>query len=120
MATKEQEKQPEKQTGGLAFEEGFTASNKGAELSLKQVQSETMKALRQSQKIRMVFPSIPGEKKQRPLDLQLNGVTFRCQRGIAIDVPEPLVQVYNNSLSQEQKTAEYVQRIQSRAQRVGD
>lgn len=97
------------QAGG-PFEQATTiVKSDGTALSLDQVKSATIDALKKSPKIPFTFPmSTTGHKY---VDIGLNGVIYRIERGKSVQVPEPIIKIWNQSIRIEEQNAAFAGRF---------
>ncbi len=83
------------------FEEGVGIVRHGTLMSLKQLQNEVKRKLDAQPKFMLTIPVIPGaSKKASPFfDIQVNGVTYRIRRGVAVMVPKSIYEAYMHTAS---------------------
>lgn len=91
---------------GVPFEQATKiARADGSEISLDQVKSATLDALKKAPQVSTIFPvSASGHKY---VDIGLNGLIYRIERGKQVRVPEPILQVWNQSLRIEERSAAF-------------
>ncbi len=92
---------PAQPANAQSFEEGVGVVKHGALMSLKQLQNEVKRKLDAQPKYMLTIPVIPGaSKKASPFfDVQVNGVTYRIRRGVAVMVPKSIYEAYMHTAS---------------------
>jgi hypothetical protein len=99
---------------GVPFEQATKiARADGTEISLDQVKSATLDALKKAPLVPVIFPVSPSGHKY--VDIGLNGLIYRIERGKQVKVPEPILQVWNQSLQIEERNASYAERFMQQA-----
>jgi len=92
---------PAPKANAKAFEDGVGIVRNGTLMSLKQLQNEVKRKLDAQPKFMITIPVIPGaSKKASPFfDVQVNGVTYRIRRGVAVMVPKSIYEAYMHTAS---------------------
>jgi hypothetical protein len=69
------------------------------EIPFNQFQNEVMDLLKKEKRIAIKAPELPGSNKNKPktLDIGVNGVIFRIQRGEEVSVPASIYEAYMHS-----------------------
>lgn len=58
-------------------------------------------------KKKVTIPRIPGSKTQPDEIVSVNGKVFKIQRGVEVEVPEPIYEAIENSLKASEAADEY-------------
>lgn len=83
----------------LSFDAGVMVQGAaGVPLSLAQVKSATIEALRKQPKEAINAPVLTGNKAPKFMPITLNGVTFLVKRGVSVQVPAGIAEVFRNAV----------------------
>ncbi len=66
---------------------------------------------KESKKVRVKIPLMPGEKKDHAEFFSVNGRNYRIQKGIWVEVPEELAEVIENGEKAEEYALEYIENL---------
>lgn len=100
MAAKDNEKSPEQ----MQMEE------KAYERQAAEAEKSVMEQLKAMPKVSILIPDDPANPDDKVLPIGFNGVIYTVPRGIQVDVPQAIAEIYNYSYT---KTREVNQRIEN-------
>jgi len=94
MANKEDEKTPEQ----LVMEE------KGLERKAKTAEKDAEQQLKAMKKVTILIPDDPQNPSDKVVPIGFNGVIYTVPRGVPVEVPEAIAEIYNYSYTSTRAT----------------